>query len=65
MHPYVRILRDFRDDVLLQNVAGRKFVNLYYRMSPPAADWISQRAWAKAVIRVLLLPVIFVVWLLI
>lgn len=65
LHPYVRILRDFRDDVLLQNVAGRKFVNLYYRMSPPAADWISQRAWAKAVIRVLLLPVISIAWLLI
>lgn len=65
LHPYVRILRDFRDGVLLQNVAGRKFVNLYYRMSPPAADWISRRAWAKAVVRVLLLPVIFVAWLLI
>lgn len=65
LHPYVMILRDFRDDVLMQSVLGRRFVNTYYRFSPPAADWISQRAWAKAVVRVLLFPLIFAAWLLI
>lgn len=63
LHPYVRILRDFRDDVLMQSASGRKFVSLYYRLSPPAAEWISQRPWARAVARVLLLPVILLAWL--
>jgi hypothetical protein len=33
-HPKVMILRNFRDDVLLKNFAGRSFVKMYYKFSP-------------------------------
>jgi hypothetical protein len=30
----------------------------YYRFSPPIADYITQRAWLRAVVRTLLVPVV-------
>lgn len=37
----IDILRDFRDEVLNHNVFGRIFVEIYYRVSPPLADFIA------------------------
>lgn len=51
-------LRRFRDRVLLRTAAGRTFVGWYYRASPPLADWIRHRAWARALARTLLTPVV-------
>jgi len=46
------ILREFRDVVLLPNRVGAKFVSLYYRASPPIADFISQNEVLRTVVRV-------------
>ena len=55
----VRTLRRFRDLHLLTNAPGRRFVALYYRYSPPLADFIRPRPWLRAVFRGLLWPVIW------
>lgn len=40
-------LRQFRDSYLLTNSFGRKLVDFYYHHSPPVADFIRNRAWAR------------------
>ena len=54
----IDVLRAFRDAVLLENPVGTAFVDSYYRLSPPLADWIAQHPLAAASVRVLLCPVI-------
>ncbi len=46
------ILREFRDTVLLPNSLGAKFVSLYYKASPPIADFISQNEVLRTMVRV-------------
>jgi len=46
------ILREFRDEVLLSNSLGVMFVSLYYRTSPPIADFISQHEVLRIAVRV-------------
>ncbi|MBF0271001.1 MAG: Ig-like domain-containing protein [Magnetococcales bacterium] len=62
--PYVKLLREFRDEYLLTNEAGSWFVEQYYAHSPAAADWLREHDTWKAVVRVLLLPLIGMSWLL-
>jgi len=45
------ILRDFRDQVLLKNALGSRFVEAYYRLSPPVADFIVRNDFLRAVVR--------------
>jgi hypothetical protein len=56
-HPHVRVLREFRDQVLLRSDEGRLFVQLYYATGPVAASWIAGDARARAAARALLWPV--------
>lgn len=49
--PEVNTLRVFRDNILLSNNAGEKFVNFYYRFSPPIANFISKHSMLKTCIR--------------
>lgn len=56
----VRTLRLFRDQYLKSNVLGRQFVDFYYEVSPPLANWIAEHEWARSVSRTLLWPVVFV-----
>lgn len=56
-HPHVRVLRDFRDRVLLPTRSGRELVALYYATSPPFADWLARHETARTGARVLLWPV--------
>jgi hypothetical protein len=58
-------LRKFRDLYLLPTAPGRWFVETYYRLSPPVADFISDRAWARGTARVVLLPAVALSWLLV
>jgi len=55
---YVKVLRDFRDEVLLPNSVGRDFVDWYYTTSPPLAHFIEQHYWARVGAQMLLWPVI-------
>jgi len=55
----LNILRDFRDQVLLGNALGSRFVVAYYRVSPPVADFIAKSDFLRAVVReVLIDPVV-------
>ncbi|MCL4557868.1 MAG: beta-propeller fold lactonase family protein [Deltaproteobacteria bacterium] len=55
----VWVLRQFRDRILLKNRAGRWFVSTYYRMSPPMAHFIAAHDEVKAVVRVMLKPLVY------
>ena len=49
--PEVLVLRQFRDEVLLDSKAGRAFVQLYYTVSPPIARFILKREKLKECVR--------------
>ena len=55
----VKALTKFRDEVLLKTTAGRDFVELYYKTSPPIADFIRNRPGLKAMVREILKPLIW------
>jgi len=58
----VEVLRQFRDEVLLQNSLGSQLVNFYYEVSPPLADVISEHQPLRTLVRELLVePVVWVV----
>lgn len=48
------VLREFRDGVLLESAVGSRFVALYYRLSPPIADFISGNSFLRTLVRELL-----------
>lgn len=54
----VVMLQQFRDAFLLTNTPGKHFVRLYYRHSPPIADFIREHDWLRGVVKVLLYPLI-------
>jgi hypothetical protein len=60
----VQLLRRFRDEYLLTNTPGRAFVELYYRLSPPVADAIRDRPAVRAIVRLLLMPLVAFAWFL-
>lgn len=62
--PPVALLRAFRDEFLLSNGPGSDFVEFYYHHSPPLANYIAGNDFLKAGVRVLLAPVIVLVYLL-
>jgi prepilin-type N-terminal cleavage/methylation domain-containing protein len=57
-HPYVHVLRNFRDRYLLTWQGGRMLTDIYYTRGAPIADWLRVRPGGAAAVRVLLLPVI-------
>jgi len=60
-HPYVKILRDFRDSYLLTNQIGTEFVSFYYKNSPPIADYISHKPILKFLVSLFLTPIVFLI----
>ena len=56
------ILRAFRDQILLKNALGSRFVEAYYKLSPPVADFIARNDFLRAVVReVLIDPIVNIV----
>jgi hypothetical protein len=56
--PHVQSLRQFRDRHLARSAAGRAFIRLYYRYSPPVADFIASRPILRGAVRFLLTPLV-------
>jgi hypothetical protein len=56
---HVETLRAFRDRHLVTNPVGRAFVRLYYRFSPPAAEFIENRSALRVVTKAFLIPVVW------
>jgi len=61
MAPEVALLREFRDTCLLTNGPGRAFVDFYYRVSPPVADFISGSEELRQITRGILWPLVLAV----
>ncbi len=47
----IDVLREFRDSVLDRHSVGRLFIDLYYRCSPPIADWLRQSPRRRYLVR--------------
>jgi hypothetical protein len=59
--PEVRLLRRFRDRVLLKSRPGRAFVAWYYRVSPGVAERIAESHALRAVVRGALAPLVLAI----
>ena len=59
LDPHVYILRNFRDHYLLTNYFGKKFVEFYYRNSPPIAKVIAANDFLKTATRWALTPIVY------
>jgi len=54
----IQILREFRDEYLLTNPLGQALVNIYYRVSPPIAEFITAHPRLKTIVRAGLAPAV-------
>jgi outer membrane protein assembly factor BamB len=54
----IEVLREFRDEYLLTNPLGQALTGLYYRVSPPIADFITGHPSLKPIVRAGLLPAV-------
>jgi hypothetical protein len=58
----IDVLRRFRNEVLLPNPAGKKFVELYYEYSPPLAQFISEHERLRTITRIYIIdPIVHAV----
>ncbi len=55
----VMALREFRDEHLMTNALGRKFVDAYYAYSPPVAEYIASHGALRVATRMALAPVVY------
>jgi len=56
----IQTLRNFRDQYLITNPLGQAFVSLYYKLSPPIANFITDHPNLKPIARAGLVPVVAV-----
>lgn len=59
LEPEVELLRNFRDDHLLDNAPGRAFVEWYYDTSPALANVIAEDEGLRLVTRAVLSPLVY------
>ena len=58
MSEEIQILREFRDEYLLHNPVGKGLVDLYYKVSPPMAEFITEHPSLKPIVRAGLVPAV-------
>ncbi|MDH3747396.1 MAG: DUF11 domain-containing protein [Gammaproteobacteria bacterium] len=61
LHPHLDSLRDFRDRFMVTNRPGRALVRFYYLHSPPLADLMADRDWLRAIVRGMLIPIVYTI----
>jgi hypothetical protein len=54
----IQILREFRDEYLLTSPPGQALVKIYYRVSPPVANFITEHPGLKPIVRAGLIPAV-------
>ncbi|MCK5552748.1 MAG: hypothetical protein KAJ09_06350, partial [Deltaproteobacteria bacterium] len=54
----VNVLRQFRDDYLLNNEVGKALVSAYYEYSPRLADYIAEHPMLRRIVRIGLYPML-------
>jgi len=54
----IGILRELRDKYLLTNPLGKGLLKLYYKVSPPMAEFITEHPSLKPIVRVGLFPTV-------
>ena len=62
LEPHVKLLRKFRDRFLLNSYVGRSFVGIYYKYSPPLADFIARHDILRLMVRWGLIPIVGLSW---
>ena len=50
-HEELRYFRKFRDEVLMQTAVGKELVDFYYRVSPPAAEFIAANPTLRSIVQ--------------
>jgi len=58
IHPFVQTLQDFRDKFLIPSKLGHKFVSLYYKFSPPIAEFLTKHKPLRIIVRLWLFPAV-------
>ena len=53
-------LSEFRDKYLMSNFLGKQLVEVYYKYSPPIADYIKNRDVLKSMVRIVLRPLVLI-----
>jgi hypothetical protein len=65
LHPHVQLLREFRDNILLQSKYKNTFENLlekYYLLSPPIARAMDKNLYLKSFLRYsLVYPIVYAI----
>ncbi len=54
----IQVLREFRDEYLLNSPVGEALVEFYYKVSPPLAEFITEHPSLKPIVRAGLLPAV-------
>lgn len=54
----IQVLREFREAYLVTNPVGKALVDLYYRVSPPIAEFITEHPGLKPIVRAALVPAV-------
>ena len=60
----VKVLRVFRDNRLMTNDLGKKFVVFYYENGPTAAKFVNENSYLKPLLKITFLPIVGICYLL-